>query len=321
MGGFGDIDGDRNANGADYRSGGMALGAEADVSERFTLLRETNATLEAIAQALFKSWFVDFDPVRAKAEGRSPDGMDEATAALFPDGFEESELGLVPRGWAMLPLASACEINPKRQLKKGASAPYADMASVPPFGHGISGFVLREAASGARFINGDTLLARITPCLENGKTAFVDFLAENEAGWGSTEFIVLSPKPPLPAYHAYLLCRYTPFRDFAIQSMSGTSGRQRVQNDILGRYPVAVPPAKVAESFGALVEALQQGITANNRHAQTLATLRDTLLPRLISGQLRLPEVEAMVEAEQGFAPYGAPTGWGCGGAVRVGAA
>src|SRR5690606_36792345 len=149
-------------------------------------------------QALFKSWFVDFDPVRAKAEGRSPDGMDEATAALFPDGFEESELGLVPRGWSLQPLASAYDINPKRQLKKGASAPYADMASAPTAGHGISEYVLREAGSGSRFMNGDTLLARITPCLENGKTAFVDFLNDDEVGWGSTEFIVLRPKPPLP---------------------------------------------------------------------------------------------------------------------------
>ena len=75
----------------------------AALDDRITLLRETNATLEAIAQALFKSWFVDFDPVRAKMEGRTPEGMDEATAALFPDGFEESALGLVPRGWHLTP--------------------------------------------------------------------------------------------------------------------------------------------------------------------------------------------------------------------------
>ena len=79
------------------------------LDDRITLLRETNATLEAIAQALFKSWFVDFDPVRAKLEGRPPEGMDEATAALFPDGFEESELGLVPRGWRVLPIGDAVE--------------------------------------------------------------------------------------------------------------------------------------------------------------------------------------------------------------------
>jgi type I restriction enzyme, S subunit len=79
------------------------------LDDRITLLRESNATLEAIAQAVFKSWFVDFDPVRAKLEGRAPEGMDEATAALFPDGFEKSELGLVPRGWRVLPIGDAVE--------------------------------------------------------------------------------------------------------------------------------------------------------------------------------------------------------------------
>ena len=79
------------------------------LDDRIALLRETNATLEAIAQALFKSWFVDFDPVRARMEGRAPEGMDEATAALFPDGFEESELGFVPNGWRVLPIGDAVD--------------------------------------------------------------------------------------------------------------------------------------------------------------------------------------------------------------------
>jgi restriction endonuclease S subunit len=80
------------------------------LDDRITLLRETNATLEAIAQALFKSWFVDFDPVHAKQKGIAPEGMDEATAALFPDGFEESELGLVPRGWRISPLLESATL-------------------------------------------------------------------------------------------------------------------------------------------------------------------------------------------------------------------
>jgi type I restriction enzyme S subunit len=86
------------------------------LDDRITLLRETNATLEAIAQALFKSWFVDFDPVRAKQEGRAPEGMDEATAALFPDGFEESELGLVPMGWRYVSLRDVVEIFDSRRI-------------------------------------------------------------------------------------------------------------------------------------------------------------------------------------------------------------
>ncbi|MQT92646.1 MULTISPECIES: restriction endonuclease subunit S [Pseudomonas] len=266
------------------------------LDDRLTLLRETNATLETIAQSLFKSWFVDFDPVRAKAEGFEPEGMDAATAALFPDSFEESELGLVPMGWRMLPLEDAYEINPPRKLKKGKVAPYLDMASVSTQGHVVSSVVEREMGSGTKFINGDTLLARITPCLENGKSAFVDFLSVDQTGWGSTEFVVLRPRAPLPPYHGYLLARHPAFREHAIQSMSGTSGRQRVQNDVLGRYSVAVPSDEIAEAFGDVVGSAQQKIAANQEQAKTLTHLRDTLLPRLISGQLRLPEAEVMVE-------------------------
>ncbi|WP_341905105.1 restriction endonuclease subunit S [Polaromonas sp. YR568] len=267
-----------------------------ELSERITLLRETNTTLEAIAQALFKSWLVDFDPVRAKMEGRAPEGMDEATAALFPDGFEESELGLVPRGWSLLPLSKAFDINPARKLKRGDVAPYLDMAGVGIQSHVVQGVIQREMGSGTKFLNGDTLLARITPCLENGKTCFVDFLSGDKVGWGSTEFVVLRPKAPLPPYFGYLLCRHTAFRDHAVQSMSGTSGRQRVQNDVLGMYPVAVPSASVAAAFDGVVTTAQRKISENHNQAQTLASLRDTLLPRLISGQLRVPDAEALAE-------------------------
>ncbi|MCX7207372.1 MAG: restriction endonuclease subunit S [Proteobacteria bacterium] len=290
------------------------------LSDRIGLLRETNATLEAMAQALFKSWFVDFDPVHANAGTKqminpasSPSDFAGDPAApldsrlrgnddllppelqtLFPATFTASPQGLVPEGWKWLELDEAYELNPKRNLKKGTLAKYLDMASVGTSGHTAESAINREFSSGTKFINGDTLLARITPCLENGKTAFVDFLEEDEIGWGSTEFIVMRPKAPLPAYHAYLLARFPVFREFAIQSMSGTSGRQRVQNDVLGRYMLAVPDSAVAELFGQTVEAMQQKIAANHQQAQTLATLRDTLLPRLISGQLRLPDADAM---------------------------
>ncbi|OUL72173.1 restriction endonuclease subunit S [Paraburkholderia hospita] len=264
------------------------------LDDRITLLGETNASLEAIAQALFKSWFVDFDPVRAKQEGRMPEGMDETTATLFPDGFEESALGTVPNGWHLTTLADAFEINPKRTLKKGTLAPYVDMASVPTVGHCVVSAVNRAMGSGSKFQNGDSLLARITPCLENGKSAFVDFLEPGQTGWGSTEFIVLRPKAPLPVFHGYLLCRHTAFREFAIQSMSGTSGRQRVTNDVLARYLVARPSDGVSKAFAKVVEPLQSKITANNAQISVLADLRDTLIPRLISGQLRSPESGAL---------------------------
>ncbi|KAF2409690.1 type I restriction enzyme, S subunit [Pseudomonas antarctica] len=266
------------------------------LNDRVALLRESNATLEAVAQALFKSWLIDFDPVRAKVEGIDPEGMDADTASLFPDSFVESALGLVPFGWRILPLESAYEVNPPRKLKKGEVAPYLDMASVATQGHVVSGAVEREMGSGTKFVNGDTLLARITPCLENGKSAFVDFLSEDQTGWGSTEFVVLRPRAPLPPYHGYLLARYSVFRSHAIRSMSGTSGRQRVQNDVLALFPVVVPSKGVAEAFGDIVGSIQQKITANQDQVKILTQLRDTLLPRLISGKTRLLEAETTIE-------------------------
>ena len=268
------------------------------LDDRINLLRQKNSTLETIAQSLFKSWFVDFDPVRVKMDGRFPEKMDEATAALFPDSFVETEFGSVPKGWKLTSLINAFDMNPRRLIKKGIRAPYLDMASLSTRGHCVEAPIEREMSSGTKFCNGDTLMARITPCLENGKSAFVDFLLDEQIGWGSTEFLVIRPKKPLPNYFGYLLCRHPPFREYAIQSMSGTSGRQRVQNDALGRYPLAVPDEKVASAFAQIVEALQQNITVNHKTSRTLAELRDTLLPRLISGQLLLQRaVDAIQEA------------------------
>ena len=268
------------------------------ISDRIALLRETNATLESIAQAIFKSWFIDFDPVKARQQGLEPQGMDAATAALFPDAFQDSELGPIPARWDIAKLEDVYDINPSRKLKKGEIAPYLGMSSVPTSGHSVGEVIDREMASGTKFINGDTLLARITPCLENGKTAYVDFLDDEQVGWGSTEFIVLRPKAPFASYHAYLLCRDSSFRTFAIQSMSGTSGRQRVQNDVLGSYRLVLPSEEILTAFSDVIEPIKMAMTSNHKRSQTLASIRDALLPRLISGRLRLPEAEAMaVEA------------------------
>jgi type I restriction enzyme S subunit len=266
------------------------------IDDRITLLRETNATLEAIAQALFKSWFIDFDPVKAKAEGRETEGMDADTAALFPSEFEASELGAIPIGWKVRRIAEVFDLNPTYRLSKGVVAPYLDMANVPLSGSRVSNVVLRECGSGTKFTNGDTLMARITPCLENGKTAFVDFLEDAQIGWGSTEFIVMRPKSPLPSQFAYLLSRYEPFRTYAIQRMSGTSGRQRVAADAIAGYSLAIPDKSVADAFGNLCGDLFAAIKAKGEQAKNLAELRDTLLPKLMSGQLRLPDAEALME-------------------------
>ena len=258
------------------------------LDDKIELNRRMNETLEAMARALFKSWFVDFDPVRAKAEGRDS-GLPKRVADLFPDSFEDSELGDVPRGWNALPLPSVIEVNPTRQLKKGHVAPYLDMANMPTHGHTPDDVIERAFGSGMRFVNGDTLVARITPCLENGKTAYVDFLEDGQVGWGSTEYIVLRPKAPLPLELAYCLARSNEFREFAIQSMTGSSGRQRVPAESLSHYIVVVPPTEIAERFGAIVGPLLSRVAHAARESRALAALRDALLPNLISGKLRAP--------------------------------
>ena len=229
------------------------------LSAKIELNRRMNETLEAMARALFQNWFVD------------------ATQA-----------GL-PKGWCEVPLPEAIEVNPSRPLRKGEVAPYLDMANMPTHAARAMEVYDREFGSGMRFMDGDTLVARITPCLENGKTCFVDFLGDGKVGWGSTEYIVLRPKPPLPPEFAYFLARTENFRAFAISNMTGTSGRQRVPADCLNNFTVVVPPAEIAERFGQFARAVFAQIKAHDEQSRTLAALRDALLPKLLSGELRLP--------------------------------
>lgn len=183
------------------------------LDDKIELNQRMNETLEEMARAIFKSWFVDFDPVidnALKAGNPIPDALAEKAARrraistpklspeiarLFPDSFEDSPLGPIPKGWRVSSFTKIIEINPKYSLSKGKIAPYVDMASLPTSGlELLSPPKLREFTSGSKFKNGDVLFARITPCLENDKTTLVNFLEEGQIGWGSTEFLVFSPK-------------------------------------------------------------------------------------------------------------------------------
>ena len=257
-----------------------------------------NETLEAMARALFKSWFVDFDPVRAKMEGRDT-GLPKDIADLFPDRLVDSAIGLAPEGWETAPLMELMEVNPKRSLSRGRVAPYLDMANMPTRGHVPDTVVDRPVGSGTRFTNGDTLVARITPCLENGKTAYVDFLRDKEIGWGSTEYIVLKPRRPLPDEFAYCVARSARFREFAIRNMSGTSGRQRVPVAVLSGFWMSSPSARVAAEFGRLSRPLFGRASQAAHESRRLACLRDSLLTKLVSGELRVGEMNQPVVARE----------------------
>jgi type I restriction enzyme S subunit len=268
-------------------------GVLGSLDDKIELNRRMNRTLEEMARALFKSWFVDFLPVRAKAEGRDP-GLPADVAALFPDRLVPSPLGPIPQGWEVKPASEVLDINPKRKLEKGSVAPYLDMKNMPTDAFIAGDVIDREFKSGSKFINGDTLLARITPCLENGKTAYVDFLDSDQTGWGSTEYIVLRPQPPLPAEFAYFLARSDTFRAYAIQSMTGTSGRQRVPPTCFENHDVVCPPANTAKAFSAAVCPLMAKMRANETESRTLAALRDALLPQLLSGEVRVENAEQL---------------------------
>ena len=302
--------------------------------------QETNQTLEAMAQALFKSWFVDYDPVidnalaagheipeslqaraeqrkaflafRHSREGGNPnDTLDphlrgdddmallpESIRQLFPNRFVlDAEMGWIPEGWETQPVSSALVVNPKVKLPKGTLARYVDMKALPTSGYSISEVIDKEYSGGAKFEQYDVLLARITPCLENGKTGFVDFLSAGEVGFGSTEFIVLRKKGHIGYAFVACLSREESFRQHCVQNMVGSSGRQRVQNSCFDSYRLALPSeSDLLALFESQVKPMFAKKSANKNEVVKLVQLRDTLLPKLISGELCIPDA---AQAEQ----------------------
>ena len=228
------------------------------LDDKIEINRRMNRTLESMARAIFRQWFVENEDV------------------------EE---------WDVVPLPEIIEVNPTRLLKKGEVAPYLDMANMPTEGHRGIEWIDRSFGSGMKFINGDTLLARITPCLENGKTAFVDFLKDGQVGWGSTEYIIFRPKPPLTPEYGYYLARSEELRNHAIVNMTGTSGRQRTPASCFNNFSVAVPPIELAKRFGNFAKSVIDKVRANDEESRTLARLRDALLPKLMRGEVRVKDV------------------------------
>ena len=260
------------------------------LDDKIELNRRMNRTLEEMAHTIFQDWFVDFGPVRAKMEGQDP-YLPTELWDLFPANLVDSELGEIPEGWEVKPLDHLVTLNPKETMKKGIEAPYLDMASLLTDGCYPGKPVTRGFNSGSRFRNGDTLLARITPCLENGKTAYVHCLPNETTGWGSTEFMVMRGIPPTSPEYTYLLARNQSFRSHAILSMTGTSGRQRVQTEALATHLLPVPTEDAHDAFASTVQPLFRRIEANREEMDTLTAQRDALLPGLVSGRVSVTSV------------------------------
>lgn len=266
------------------------------LDDRIDLLRQTNATLESIAQALFKSWFIDFDPVRAKTEGREPDGMDAATAALFPSEVEESALGAIPKGWRGGTLRDFSEMNSASwgARRTPAEVAYIDLAGVKsnvfdkPQRYRFS-----EAPSRARreLRAGDTLVGTVRP----GNRSY-GFIVESQVGLtGSTGFAVLSPKKLEAAEFVYL-CATREENIDRLAALADGGAYPAVQPELVHGTPCPVPSEQILECFHSVASHIFRAIHANAERSRVVAELRDTLLPRLISGKLRLPEAQAQIE-------------------------
>jgi type I restriction enzyme S subunit len=237
--------------------------------------------LEEMAQAIYRDWFVDF---------------------RFP-GHEgvrmvESELGLVPEGWEVVQVTDAATINPKITLPKEGIKPFLSMGCLSEGTMNVQTIEYREGNSGSKFQNGDTLFARITPCLENGKTVFVQFLPTDTAiAFGSTEFIVIRSKTLTPEF-VYLLSRTDSFRDNAIKSMSGATGRQRVQEECFKKYFIAQPDGTTLKAFDEVIKPIFQSVFTLALKNANLRRTRDLLLPKLISGEFDVSELDILIPEE-----------------------
>jgi type I restriction enzyme S subunit len=227
--------------------------------------------LEEMARALYREWFVHF---------------------RFP-GHEKlprvaSSLGDIPRGWEAKRVPECVDIDPRVVVSRDGEKPFVPMGCLANDSMLITDIESRDGNSGAKFQNGDTLFARITPCLENGKTGFVQFLPDAQVvACGSTEFIVLRSRTLTPEF-VYLLARSDEFRGNAIKSMSGASGRQRVQERCFDDFKIAHPPRAVLDRFSAIVAPSFRMIQKLHLQIQNLRRTRDLLLPRLLSGNCSL---------------------------------
>ncbi|HCG6519410.1 TPA: restriction endonuclease subunit S [Vibrio parahaemolyticus] len=249
------------------------------LDRKIAVNQQTNQTLEAMAQAIFKSWFVDFDPVKAKMRGEQPEGMDEATASLFPDKLVESELGLIPEGWEV------CLLNQKSEIKYGKNLPKTKLLDegYPVFGgNGVIGYYssylyedeqvlvsCRGAASGKvlrslpkSFITNNSLVIDLSNSVLN-----INYVEPYLKGCNLEEY---------------------------------TSGSAQPQMTVANMAPVQilVPSEDILKSFDEVVKPLKSKIRANERQNLSLAALRDTLLPKLLSGEIELGQAQELAEVE-----------------------
>ena len=262
------------------------------LDDKIELNRRMNETLEAIARALFKSWFVDFDPVRAKSEGRAP-GLPPHLADLFPDSFEDSELGEIPAGWVVGRFGDLADLN-VRTLGSGDSLDVIDYVEISEVMRGQVGTVARyergtePSRARRRLVHGDTVLSTVRP----DRGSYFLALAPPETLLVSTGFVVASPRDGNWAFLYSALTR--PEVGDELGRLADGGAYPAVRPEVVSGFRLVNPPAsEMRAAYDAITRPLYERFEHNEGVSRTLAALRDTLLPRLISGELRIADADA----------------------------
>ena len=269
------------------------------LDDRIDLLRQTNATLESIAQALFKSWFIDFDPVRAKAEGREPEGMDAATAALFPSEFEESALGAIPKGWDVASIAEMCTRVSNGGTPSRSKPEFWANGSVPWYKTGelFDAHLLQPAEritaqavanTSVKILPRHSVLMAIYAAPTVGRLGVLtEPSAFNQACTGMVSKAEIGPW--------FLFQTLLHGREW-FNSRANGAAQQNISNGIVESYRCVRPTLSLLQAFNGVADALYASAERNGQQVAVLTDLRDALLPRLISGKLRLPEAQEQID-------------------------
>ncbi|HHY0530788.1 TPA: restriction endonuclease subunit S [Vibrio parahaemolyticus] len=236
---------------------------------------ETNQTLEQMAQAIFKSWFVDFDPVKAKMNGQLPEGMDEATASLFPEKLVESELGLIPEGWEPKQLKDILELAYGKALKKTDRVE----GDVPVYGSGgLTGYHNQSLVEGPGIIVG-----------RKGTVGSVYW--EPKSFYPIDTVFYVKPKAGYSLNYCYLI-----LQNLGLKNMNTDAAVPGLNRNNAYRLEVVTPSQDVLNKFESLMHSFQSKVDGNNAENSSLETLRDTLLPKLLSGEIELAEISKTIK-------------------------
>jgi len=269
---------------AEQKAIAAVLGA---LDDKIELNRRMNATLEAMARALFQSWFVDFDPVRAKLDGRPPAALDPATAALFPDSFQDSEAGHIPKGWTLGKVSDCATLNRGAVNPGDFPTETFDHFSLPAFDNGRTPKVeLGSAIMSNKFTvtPNSVLLSKLNPHIPR---IWLPDLHASRRSVCSTEFMVACSKPGVSREYLFSLFTSSAFASIYGTLVTGTTGsHQRIRPESVLDMKIVIPSLSLIRAFTDISKPMFDRINRNTEQSRTLATLRDTLLPKLLSGEL-----------------------------------